>query len=117
MMLLIVAADHGVESHEVDEGHECSLRDPICFLFSVLWRRMTNELSRGSRPGDYKQHEKQLGQRGVEPGPEWVGPVGSGRPAQARLGQGFLPGCFLRDSLLVCTCMWAFDVISFMVMA
>jgi hypothetical protein len=41
------SADHGVESPEVDEGHECFLRGPICFLFSVLWRRMTNEFSRG----------------------------------------------------------------------
>jgi hypothetical protein len=29
----------------------------------------------------------------------------------------FLPGCFSRDSLFVCTCMWAFDVVSFMVKA
>jgi hypothetical protein len=36
------SAYHGVESPEVDEGHECSLRDPICFLFSFLWRRMVN---------------------------------------------------------------------------
>jgi hypothetical protein len=42
------SADHGVESSEVDEDHECSLRDPISFLFSVLWRQMTNESPRGS---------------------------------------------------------------------
>jgi hypothetical protein len=36
------SADHAVESLEVDEGHQCSLRDPICFLFLVLWRRMMN---------------------------------------------------------------------------
>jgi hypothetical protein len=40
------SADHGVESPEVDEGHECSLRDPIYFLFSVLWRRMAIEVGR-----------------------------------------------------------------------
>jgi hypothetical protein len=37
-------------------------------------------------------------------------PVG---PVQPR----FLPGCFSRDSLFVCTCMWAFDVVSFTVKA
>jgi hypothetical protein len=36
------STDHGVEYPEVDEGHECSLRDPFSFLFSVLWRRMMN---------------------------------------------------------------------------
>jgi hypothetical protein len=30
---------------------------------------------------------------------------------------GFLPGCFLHDSLCVCTCMCAFDVVSFTVKA
>jgi hypothetical protein len=54
---------------------------------------------------------------GVEPGPEWAGPVGPGRPAQDRFGPGFLPGCFSHDSLFVCTCMWAFDVVSFTVKA
>jgi hypothetical protein len=29
----------------------------------------------------------------------------------------FLPGCFLHDSLYVCTCMWDFDVVSFKVKA
>jgi hypothetical protein len=39
------------------------------------------------------------------------------RPFLGRFGLVFLPGCFLHDSLFVCTCMWAFDVISFMVKA
>jgi hypothetical protein len=55
--------------------------------------------------------------RGRESGPEWAGPVGPGRPAQAHFGPGFLPGCFSRDPLFVCTCMWAFDVVSFTVKA
>jgi hypothetical protein len=38
------------------------------------------------------------------PFPGWFGPI-------------FLPGCFLHDSLFVCTCMWAFDVVSFTVKA
>jgi hypothetical protein len=42
---------------------------------------------------------------------------GLGRSAQARFGPGFLPGCFSCDSLFVCTCMWAFDVVSFTVKA
>jgi hypothetical protein len=52
-----------------------------------------------------------------EPSPEWAGPVGPGRPRpiSARFGPGLLPGCFSRDPLFVCTCMWAFDVVSFMV--
>jgi hypothetical protein len=48
---------------------------------------------------------------------------GQGRSAQAdrprlisaRFGPGFLPGCFSHDPLFVCTCLWAFDVISFTV--
>jgi hypothetical protein len=55
---------------------------------------------------------------GREPGPEWAGPGGPGRPAQAHFGpvrSWFPPGCFSRDLLFVCTCMWAFDVVSFMV--
>jgi hypothetical protein len=43
--------------------------------------------------------------------------IGMGRSAQARFGPGFLPGCFSHDSLFVCTCMWAFDVVSFTVKA
>jgi hypothetical protein len=34
------------------------------------------------------------------------------RPNSARFGPGFLPGCFSRDPLFVCTCMWTFDVVS-----
>jgi hypothetical protein len=49
------STDHGVESPEVDEVHECSLRDPICFLFSLLWRRMTNQnLCVNDRLGDQR---------------------------------------------------------------
>jgi hypothetical protein len=54
---------------------------------------------------------------GVEPGLEWAGPVGPSRPAQARFGPGFLQAYFSRDSLFVCTCMWAFDIVSFAVKA
>jgi hypothetical protein len=39
------------------------------------------------------------------------------RPFLGRFGPVFLPGCFLHDSLFVCTCMWAFDVVSFTVKA
>jgi hypothetical protein len=45
---------------------------------------------------------------------------GLGRSAQAcssPVWPRFLPGCFSRDSLFVCTCIWAFDVVSFMVKA
>jgi hypothetical protein len=38
-------------------------------------------------------------------------------PNSARFGPGFLPACFSRDPLFVCTCMWAFDVVSFTVKA
>jgi hypothetical protein len=71
----------------------------------------------------YKQAPRAKG--GREPGPEWAGPVGPGRSAQAgrprpnsaRFGPGFLPGCFSRDPLFVCTWLWAFDVVSFTVKA
>jgi hypothetical protein len=33
------------------------------------------------------------------------------RPISARFGHGFIPDCFSRDSLFVCTCMWALDVV------
>jgi hypothetical protein len=39
------------------------------------------------------------------------------RPFLGRFGLVFLSGCFLYDSLFVCTCMWAFDVVSFTVKA
>jgi hypothetical protein len=43
----------------------------------------------------------------------------AGRPRliSARFGPGFLPGCLSCESLFVCTCMWAFDVVSFTVKA
>jgi hypothetical protein len=37
------------------------------------------------------------------------------RPISAQFGPGLLPGCFSRDPLFVCTCMWVFDVVSFTV--
>jgi hypothetical protein len=43
--------------------------------------------------------------------------AGQPRPFLGRFGPIFLPGCFLHDYLFVCTCMWAFDVVSFMVKA
>jgi hypothetical protein len=46
-----------------------------------------------------------------------VGWVGQPRSISAQFDPGFLPGCFSRDSLFVCTCMWAFDVVSFTVKA
>jgi hypothetical protein len=36
---------------------------------------------------------------------------GQPRPFLGRFGPIFLPGYFLHDSLSVCTCMWAFDVV------
>jgi hypothetical protein len=39
------------------------------------------------------------------------------KPVSARFGPGFLPGCFSCDFLFVCTCMWAFDIVSFAVKA
>jgi hypothetical protein len=39
------------------------------------------------------------------------------RPFLGRFGPVFLPGCFPHDSLFVCTCMWAFGVVSFTVKA
>jgi hypothetical protein len=42
---------------------------------------------------------------------------GLGRSVQAYFGPGFFPGCFSRDSLFVCTCMWAFDIVPFTVKA
>jgi hypothetical protein len=39
------------------------------------------------------------------------------RPFLGRFGPMFLPGFFLHDSLFVCTCMWAFDVVSFTIKA
>jgi hypothetical protein len=41
--------------------------------------------------------------------------AGRPRPNSARFGPGFLPSCFSRDPLFVCTCM--FDVVSFTVKA
>jgi hypothetical protein len=57
---------------------------------------------------------------GTKPCPECAAPVGPGWLARAHFGPirpRFLPGCFLRDSLFVCTCMWSFDIISFTVKA
>jgi hypothetical protein len=43
--------------------------------------------------------------------------AGRPRPNSTRFGPGFLHGCFSRDPLFVCTCMWVFDVVSFTVKA
>jgi hypothetical protein len=43
--------------------------------------------------------------------------VGRPMPFLGRFGPVFLPSCFPHDSLFVCTCLWAFDVISFTVKA
>jgi hypothetical protein len=39
--------------------------------------------------------------------------AGRPKPISARFG----PGCFSRDPLFVCNCMWAFDIVSFTVKA
>jgi hypothetical protein len=66
--------------------------------------------------GGYKYSEWRLGQRGCRTGPEmgWADRPG---PVSAQFSLGFLPGSFPRDSPFVCTCMWAFDVVSFVVKA
>jgi hypothetical protein len=38
-------------------------------------------------------------------------------PFLGQFGPVFLHGCFLHDSLFVCTCMWDFDIVSFTVKA
>jgi hypothetical protein len=43
--------------------------------------------------------------------------AGRPRPISAQFGPRFLPGFFSCDSLFACTCMWAFDVVSFTVKA
>jgi hypothetical protein len=43
--------------------------------------------------------------------------AGRPRPFLGRFGPVFFPDCFSHDSLFVCTCMWAFDVVSFTVKA
>jgi hypothetical protein len=43
--------------------------------------------------------------------------AGRPRPFLRRFGPMFLPGCFLHESLFVCTCMWAFGIVSFTVKA
>jgi hypothetical protein len=45
----------------------------------------------------------------------WSAHAGRPRPTSARFCPGLLPGFFSRDPLFVCTCMWAFDVVSFKV--
>jgi hypothetical protein len=54
--------------------------------------------------------DKHLGQKG-DANRAWSGlgrsaQAGRPRPNSARFGSGFLPGCFSRDPLFVCTCMW-----------
>jgi hypothetical protein len=43
--------------------------------------------------------------------------AGRPRPFLGQFGPMFLPGFFPHDSLFVCICMWAFDVVSFTVKA
>jgi hypothetical protein len=43
--------------------------------------------------------------------------AGRPRPVSTQFGPGLLPGCISHDSLFVCTCMWAFDIVSFAVKA
>jgi hypothetical protein len=43
--------------------------------------------------------------------------AGRPRPVLARFSPSFLPGCFSRDSSFVCTCKWAFHVVSFTIKA
>jgi hypothetical protein len=50
-------------------------------------------------------------------GPGRSAQAGRPRHIPAQFGPGFLPNCFSRDSLFVCTCMWAFHVVSFTVKA
>jgi hypothetical protein len=71
---------------------------------------------RGGRRRQRQFIEKHLGQRGCRTGPV-VGWANRPRPISAQVGPGFLLGCFSHDSLFVCTCMWAFGVVSFMVKA
>jgi hypothetical protein len=65
--------------------------------------------------------DKHLGQKGdanrARSGLGRSAQAGRPRPISARFGPGFLPGCLSRDSLFVCTFMWAFDVVSFTVKA
>jgi hypothetical protein len=63
----------------------------------------------GGRQRQRQFIDKHLGQMGARTGP------GVGWAGSAQFGPGFLPSCFLRDPLFVCTCMWAFDVVSFTV--
>jgi hypothetical protein len=98
-------------------------------LLLVLLLRLGGYLMNGWmwRPAEAEaiNREAPRAKGGREPGPKWAGPIGPGRPAQAdrprpisaRFGPVFLPGCFSRDLFFVCTCMWAFDVISFTVKA
>jgi hypothetical protein len=80
-------------------------------LICLMWRRTEEEAINRQTPrakGAPNQSRSGLG---------WSAQAGRPRPISARFGPGFLPGCFSRDSLFVCTCMWAFDVIFFTVKA
>jgi hypothetical protein len=65
--------------------------------------------------------DKHLGQKGdanrARSGLGRSAQAGRPRPISARFGPGFLPGCLSRDPLFLCACMWAFDVVFFMVKA
>jgi hypothetical protein len=68
-------------------------------MICSMWRPTTAEAINRRTP-------RAKGRR--EPGQKALGPIRLGR-----FGPVFLPGCFSHDSLFVCTCMWAFDVVSF----
>jgi hypothetical protein len=72
------------------------------------------------RPAEVETiYSKHLGQKGdanrAQSGLGQSAQAGRLRPISARFGPGFLPSWFSRDPLFVCTCMWAFDVVSFTV--
>jgi hypothetical protein len=90
-----------------------------CFSFvsAALWWKD----GWGGRRRHRQFIDKHLGQKGdanrARSGLGRSAQAGRPRPFSARFGPGILPGCFWRDPLSVCTCMWAFDIISFTVKA
>jgi hypothetical protein len=90
-----------------------------CFSFvsAILWWMDGCGVRRRKR----QQIDNHLGQKGVanqaRSGLGRSAQAVRPRPISAWFGPGFLPGCFLQDSWFVCTCMWAFDVVSFTVKA
>jgi hypothetical protein len=78
----------------------------VGIMIGSMWRRTEEEAISRRTP-------RAKGRR-TGPGVGWASQP---RPILAWFGPGFLPSCFLHDSLFVCTCMWAFDVVSFTVKA